>query len=134
MGNEASPSMTIAIDDETAIDDNDTVATNNGISDEGTAVDGINDDIDNATPAVAAAALTSDLDVEAEIKPEEGIHESDADDQPQYGKNSATTIIDTDVPLDVVAVSPSSSSSARARVGVKTEDTSNGHEEMAASV
>ena len=67
--------------------------------------------------------MTSDLDVEAEIKPEEGIHEeSDADDQPQDGKNSATTAIDTDVPLDVVAVSPSSSSSARARVGVKTED------------
>ena len=127
MGNEASPSMPIAIDNETAIDDN-------GISDEGTAVDGINDDIDNATPAVAAAALTSDLDVEAEIKPEEGIHESDADDQPQDGKNSATTAIDTDVPLDVVAVSvpPSSSSSARARVGVKTEGTSNVHEEMAA--
>ena len=79
--------------------------------------------------------MTSDLDVEAEIKPEEGIHEeSDADDQPQDGKNSATTAIDTDVPLDVVAVSvpPSSSSSARARVGVKTEGTSNGHEEMAA--
>jgi hypothetical protein len=38
MGNEAPPSMTIAIDDETAIDDN-------GISDEGTAVDGINVDM-----------------------------------------------------------------------------------------
>ena len=69
MGNEASPSMTIAIDDETAIDDNDTVATNNGISDEVTAVDGINADIDNATPAVAAPALPSALDVEAETSP-----------------------------------------------------------------
>lgn len=80
MGNEPSPSMRI---DESAMDDNDNVASTTDIKEAAVAVD------EMTLTATATVTVAAD----AEIKPLDG-------------EKDATTIIESDVPSDVVVVPP----------------------------